>query len=161
MGRRRRGRGPGGVRRSRGVRAGGARTLLLEATGTLGGVGTSGLVTTWAPFSDGTGNVIYGGLAKRLLPQTKEAMPHVPEAKLDWVTFNPEHLKRLYDELVVSSGAHVLFNAMLCAAETDGHGAVTSVIVATKSGPRDVRQVDTRTLREQLRRHGAYLPDVA
>ena len=78
--------------------------------------------------------MIYGGLAERLLHQTKEAMPHLPKDQLDWVLFNPEQLKRLYDDMVLSSGAKILFNTTFCTAETDGNGTITGVVVAGKSG---------------------------
>ena len=78
--------------------------------------------------------MIYGGIAEKLLRQTKQAMPHIPKEQLDWVMFNPEHLKRLYDELVTSSGAHIRFNTLVCSAATDGAGTITAAVIASKSG---------------------------
>ena len=43
----------------------GAKTLLVEATGVLGGMGTSGLVPAWCPLTDGV-RFIYGDLATRI-----------------------------------------------------------------------------------------------
>lgn len=112
----------------------GARTLLIEATGSLGGMGTSGLVTIWAPFSDKQGNLVYRGIAEELLEGTKPAVPHVPRDRLDWVVFNPEQLKRLYDELVTTAGAEILFNTMIASVEGDGKGGVETIIASNKSG---------------------------
>ena len=44
--------GPSGCTAAAAAARTGAKTLLLEATGSLGGMGTSGLVPAWCPFSD-------------------------------------------------------------------------------------------------------------
>ena len=44
----------------------GAKTLLAEATGTLGGMGTSGLVPWWCGFHD-CEKIIARGIAERIL----------------------------------------------------------------------------------------------
>lgn len=44
----------------------GARTLLIEASGVLGGMGTGGLVPTWCPFSIKQ-KIIYRGMAEKIL----------------------------------------------------------------------------------------------
>ena len=41
----------------------GCKTLLIEKTESLGGMGTNGLVNTWAPFSDGN-QILYRGIAE-------------------------------------------------------------------------------------------------
>src|SRR5688572_28659733 len=79
----------------------GAKVLLAEATGTLGGMGTSGLVSHFGPISDGK-RMLVGGFMKELvesLYQQGSLGPHVvPEflyAQLNrWVPFKPEDLKR-------------------------------------------------------------------
>jgi len=111
----------------------GARTLLVEATGCLGGMGTSGLVPAWCPFSD-LERVIYGGLAEKVLDATKKGMKHVREEDVDWVPIDPERLKRVYDDMVSSSGATVLFGTVLSAVEMKDGGAVSAVILTNKSG---------------------------
>ena len=45
--------GPAGCAAATAAARDGAKTLLIESTGSLGGMGTSGLVTVWAPYSDG------------------------------------------------------------------------------------------------------------
>lgn len=125
--------GPAGSAAAAAAAREGARTLLVEATGTLGGMATSGLVTCWCPFSDKE-KVVYGGLAERVFNQTKAGMPHVPEEALDWVPIDPELLKRIYDELVLGSGAEILFNTQLAAVETGPEGAVSALVTASKAG---------------------------
>ncbi len=126
--------GPAGCAAAAAAAREGAETLLLERTGSLGGMATSGLVTSWAPFSDKQGTIIYGGIAERVFRKTREGMPHVPEDKLDWVVFNPEQLKRYYDELVTSAGVTVRFNTTVCATENGDDGEVSTLVTAGKNG---------------------------
>jgi FAD dependent oxidoreductase len=127
--------GPSGCTAATAAAREGARTLLIEATSSLGGMGTSGLVPAWCPFSDKQ-KVIYGGLAQKVFELSKATTPHVPAEQLDWVPINPEALKRLYDELVTSAGAQVLFNTTLAAVDLAGAGAgeVKAIIVSHKGG---------------------------
>jgi len=111
----------------------GRKTLLIEATGCLGGMGTGGLVPAWCPFSDEV-NVIYAGLGEQIMEKVKATMPHVPKKLVDWVPIDPEMLKAVYDDMVTESGADVLFNTFLSAVDTDGNGNVTAVIVSNKDG---------------------------
>lgn len=111
----------------------GAKTLLIEATGCLGGMGTSGLVPSWAPYWDKE-KLIYAGIAEEVLNLCKKGLAHVKEDELHWVPIDAEYLKRVYDDLVVKSGAQLLFNTFLSAVETDHRGNVTEVIVSNKKG---------------------------
>jgi glycine/D-amino acid oxidase-like deaminating enzyme len=125
--------GPAGCTAAAAAAREGARTLLVEAAGALGGMGTLGLVPAWCPFSDKQ-KILYRGLAETVFNATKAGMPHVKPDALDWVAIDPELLKRVYDDLVTSAGAEVLFNTQLCAVETRGNGAVDAVIVSNKAG---------------------------
>ncbi|WP_438444071.1 FAD-dependent oxidoreductase [Gorillibacterium sp. sgz5001074] len=125
--------GPAGCTAAAAAAREGARTLLLEATGSLGGMGTSGLVPAWCPFSDKE-KIIYRGMALKVFEALKRAMPHVPGDAMDWVPIDPEKLKRVYDDLVVEAGATVLFNTVLASVETDGAGRVQTLLVANKGG---------------------------
>ena len=87
----------------------GAKTLLIEATGCLGGMGTMGLVPAWCPFSDKE-KIIYKGIAEEIFKASNAGLDHVKPTDMDWVPIDPEHLKQVYDEKVTGSGAHVLFN---------------------------------------------------
>lgn len=125
--------GPAGCTAAAAAAREGARTLLIEATGSLGGMGTSGLVPAWCPFSD-MEKIIYRGLALKVFETLKAQMPHVSKEAMDWVPIEPEKLKVIYDDLVQESGATVLFNTQLGAVETDEDGRVQALITASKNG---------------------------
>ena len=65
--------GPSGCTSAIAAAREGAKTLLIEATGMLGGMGTAGLVPAWCPFSDGE-KTIYRGLAQKIFEMTKSRM---------------------------------------------------------------------------------------
>lgn len=125
--------GPSGCTAAISAAREGAKTLLVEATGCLGGMGTSALVPSWCPFSDKE-KVIYKGLAEKIFRASKEGVDHVKQEDIDWVSIDPERLKRVYDDMVTDAGVSVLFNTLLSAVETDGNGNVTALIVSNKSG---------------------------
>ncbi len=125
--------GPSGCTAAAAAARDGARTLLIERTCSLGGMGTSALVPAWCPFSDKE-KMVYRGLAERVFLASKAGAHHIPEKQLDWVPIDPEKLKRVYDDLVTSFGVTVLFDTLLASVETDGAGNVTAIVVANKAG---------------------------
>lgn len=125
--------GPAGCAAAAAAAREGAKTLLIEATSCLGGMGTSGLVPAWCPFSDGE-KIVYRGIAERVFVAAKAGMRHVPADALDWVPIDHEALKRVYDELVVSAGVDALFGTFVTAVETDGRGGVNAIVTANKAG---------------------------
>ena len=125
--------GPSGCTAAASAAREGAKTLLIEATGALGGMGTNGLVPAWCPFSDRI-HMIYRGMAEQIFNASKKLCPHVGISDLDWVPINPEGLKRVYDEFVTRYGAHVLFNTTLSDVQTDEKGRVEAIIVSGKRG---------------------------
>jgi hypothetical protein len=124
--------GPAGVTAALSAAREGAKTLLVEGTSALGGMSTTGLVTSWCPFSDRE-KVIYRGLAEKILKLSNQGLPHVKPDATDWVAINPEHLKVVYDDLMAEAGVDVLFNTMLSKVETDGR-RVDAVILSNKAG---------------------------
>jgi hypothetical protein len=126
----------------------GLKTLLVEATGCLGGMGTSGLVASFGPVSDGT-RMLVGGFMKELLqamwtqgafaPQVVQEFLH---AQLNrWVPFKPEHLKRILDEFVVQAGVEVRFFTRVLEADTTGR-TLNGVVLGSVEG---LRYVAART----------------
>lgn len=130
--------GPSGCTAATAAARSGARTLLVEATGMLGGMGTAGLIPAWCPFTDGE-KIIYRGLAERVFNATRARMPHVPEDWRDWTPIDPEALKVVYDELVTGAGVTICFATSLVAVECDAPGEATTLIVGSKAGLTAVR----------------------
>lgn len=125
--------GPGGCTAAISAAREGAKTLLIEAMGQLGGMGTAGMVPAWCPFSDGE-KIIYRGLAEKIFNASKAGVPHEKKQNLNWVNINPEHLMTVYDQMVTESGAQVLFFSRVAAVEMDANDKVDAIIVANKSG---------------------------
>jgi len=125
--------GPAGCTAAISAAREGAKTLLVEATGCLGGMGTVGLVPCWCPFSDKE-QIIYKGLAEQIFEQAKKNVYNVSKEDIDWVPIDAETLKRIYDDMVLSSGATVMFHTMLSGVETDEQGNVQIIYISNKSG---------------------------
>ncbi len=125
--------GPGGCAAAVSAAREGAKTLIIEATGQLGGMGTIGMVPAFTPFSDGE-KMIYRGIAEKVFNENKKGVPHEPKEKLDWVSINPEHLMTVYDNMVEESGTQVLFFSRVAAVEKSADDTVDAVVVANNTG---------------------------
>lgn len=122
----------------------GLKVLLAEATGALGGMGTSGLVASFGPVSDGE-RMLVGGFMKELLAtmwEQKAFGPQVTQEYLNrqlnrWVPFSPEHLKRILDDFTVQAGVEVRFFTRVVEADvTDKR--VNGVVLSNVEGLRYV-----------------------
>lgn len=104
----------------------GAKVLLLEATGCLGGMGTSGLVCAFDPMADGERNLV-GGIQREIVETLHARGELPPQVTPDywmrdyhrWTPFHPESLKCLLDELTAAAGVEVRLFTRLIEAETD------------------------------------------
>ncbi len=126
------GAGPAGIAAALAAARQGMRTLLVEQTGAPGGMATSGLVPSLAPYSDGR-RTLYGGIALEILDTLKAGMPHVEPEAQNWVPIDPELLKRRFDALLEAAGVTVKFNATLVDAECDGN-RIAHAVFADKGG---------------------------
>lgn len=125
--------GPAGCAAAAAASRAGAKTLILEQTGALGGMGTQGLVPAWCPFSDGE-KMIYRGLAETVFNRALSSVPQNEPGKLDWVPIDCESLKRVYDGLVTEQGADVLFHSFVCGVEKKSDTEIDALIVGNKRG---------------------------
>lgn len=123
--------GPAGVAAAIAAGRMGAKTLLLEGGGALGGMATLGLVSKWMPFDDRE-KIIYRSLPMEILTRYKK-MVGLENSTLRHTNIYPEELKRLYDQMVADAGAEVLFHSTVAAAEKKD-GNITALIVANKAG---------------------------
>jgi len=122
--------GPSGCTAAAAAAREGARTLLVEATGCLGGMGTAGLVPAWCPFTDGE-KIIYRGLAERIF---LASTPRADTRSSYFVPIDAELLKRVYDDVVTTAGVNVLFHTRLAAVEMAEPGVVQALLLANKAG---------------------------
>ena len=124
--------GPAGCTAAASAAREGSKTLLIEATSSLGGMGTNALVPAWTPFSDRE-KIVYKGMAEHVFNETKAGMPYLKQNAIDWVAIDSERLKRVYDDLVLKNGAQILFNSFVCDIE-EKDGVIETIIVANKLG---------------------------
>lgn len=125
--------GPAGCTAAIGAAREGAKTLLLEASGMLGGMATLGMVNAWTPVHDGI-RIIHGGLAEKIIRENKATMPHLNEDKWDWLPINFEPLKLALDRMVTEAGVQVLFHSHVCGVEMKDDRNIDVVLVANKAG---------------------------
>jgi hypothetical protein len=120
----------------------GAKVLLVEATGSLGGMCTSGLVNTFGPMGDGE-RTLVGGFTRELIEAMHERGHLGPEVTPEywithynrWIPFDPEALKRLLDEYCVEAGVEIRYFTRVIDADVSGHqvnGAIISNIEGLK-----------------------------
>ena len=121
--------GPTGVAAAITAARAGASVFLIESQGCFGGAGTSGLVTSFAPFTDGV-NFMCGGIGKEVYDRIVAAGS---EFNGRWVIYKPESLKKVYDEMVEEAGVHFLFFTSLVDVVCQ-NGKVSAVIASCKSG---------------------------
>jgi len=125
----------------------GAKVLLLEATGCMGGMGTSGLVTAFDPMSNGE-RMLVGGFMKELVDTMYKRgflgpgqTPDVYSKRYHhWTAFNAEGLKLLLDEFTVDAGVEVRFFTRVVDADVDSRSkSVNGVIINNIEGFRYIK----------------------
>ncbi len=132
--------GPAGCAAAASTAREGARTLLLEATGMLGGMGTAGLVPWFCGYHDGE-TIIARGIAEKVRLALQLGIPFLREARgtklsnvPDDPEIDPELLKGIYDDLVVKSGAQILFHTQLASVEMADTNSVDAILATNKRG---------------------------
>jgi len=149
--------GPAGLGAALGAAEAGARVILVERYGFLGGNATAALVmplmsfhtqhpraekkgsTTLFPTDHGRGDpVIAGALTKLLDRLVKAGGAIAPSMKTGYVVpFDPEIFKLVALELLDEAGVRFLFHAF--ASDVVGDRALKAVVFETKSGPVVIR----------------------
>jgi hypothetical protein len=120
-----------------GARAG-ARTLLIERYGFLGGTSTAVLDTFYGFYTPGTRSLkVVSGIADDVVAALQKfgacfERPNTYGAGTG-ITYNSEYLKVVWERLVLDSGARILLHAWIQEAKVAG-GRIRSVTIATKKG---------------------------
>ena len=121
----------------------GAKTLLVDRFGFLGGTSTAVLDTFYAFYTPGaTPHKVVSGIPDEVVGRLTERgmafeRPNTYGAGTG-ITYDPESLKRVWDELAAEAGVGLLLHAFAFGVETEA-GRVTSVDVAAKGGVRRIR----------------------
>lgn len=118
----------------------GARVLLVEGIGCLGGMGTSGLVSAWSDLGDGD-RPLVGGIMAEILKRLYDMGGYREGLDLDssirrlhgGLGFQPEALKRLLDEMCVDAGVEIRFFTRVIDVDFDG-AVVNGVVVNNVEG---------------------------
>lgn len=118
----------------------GAKVLVLEQRGYLGGTLTGCGVGPMMTFHAGNKQVILGIMEELVeeLVRRGQSPGHVPDTKQFTSTITPfdaEGLKLLLDEKLAEAGCTVLFHTFLGAVQTEG-GSISGVTVCNKDGMR-------------------------
>src|SRR5687767_4070575 len=149
--------GPAGLGAAVGAADAGARVVLAERYGFLGGNATAALVmplmsfhtqqhqperrgvTTLLPTDHGPGDPVVGGVLARLLERLVKAGGAIPPTLATGyvVPFDPEWFKLVALDLLDEAGVQLLFHAF--ASGIIGESKVEGVVFETKSGPLAIR----------------------
>jgi hypothetical protein len=125
----------------------GAKVLLIESTGCLGGMGTSGLVTAFDPMANGK-EMLVGGFMREVVETMYARGFMMPGINPDcwrkryhaWSPFRVEGLKLLLDEFVEKARVEVrFFTRVIDADATPTEGTLHGVILHNIEGYRYVR----------------------
>jgi len=121
--------GPAGIGAALSVARAGARTLLVERYGCLGGMWTTGLLN---PLFD---HANKGGIVRELVAelQAREAWRDDPIRPGFLTCFDIEAMKLLLDERMAQAGVDVLFHTWVADAIVEGD-ALRGLLVENKSG---------------------------
>lgn len=140
--------GPSGIAAALSAARAGARVLLVEKNGFLGGSATAAQVPAFAPFSDRTRAIVRGigweiltAMSARMgRPIPNPDVYEVPQdkARMDWAPIDVEILKCLYDDLCEADGVEVLFHTVVPGTQIipppEGGGMISSILLANKDG---------------------------
>jgi len=137
--------GPAGIAAAASAARHGARTLLVERYGFLGGMGTAAGVTNFCGLHanvHGEHRQVVHGVADELLDRMRalEGLndPHVVFGRIQAQAYDMPAYKCAADALLASAGAGILFHA-LGAGVTASGGALDCLLVETRSGRRAIR----------------------
>lgn len=137
--------GPGGCGAAICAARQGARVLLVEAMGCLGGMGTSAMVSAWSDLADGE-RMIVGGLMGELVETMYTRGFYKPGIDPAWwrqklhggFGYNTEGLKLLLDELCLEAGVEIRFFTRVIDVDVTGH-RVNGVVINNVEGHRYVQ----------------------
>lgn len=131
--------GPAGIGAAVAAARAGARVMLLERYGFLGGNLTAAMVNPMFTFHDVNGRQVIRGVAGELverLVRMSSSPGHVPDLTFDnasMTPFDPEAMKLLLFDMIEEAGIDLLLHAWVVGAVAEGR-RVTGIMIESKSG---------------------------
>lgn len=138
------GAGPAGIGAAIAAARNGAKVLLIERYGFLGGNLTIAMVNPMFTFHDINGRQVIRGIAGELVERLvamKMSDGHVTDLTFDnasMTTFDPEGMKVLLFRMVAEAGVNLLLHTWAVDVQHEA-GRVTAVIIENKSGRQAIR----------------------
>lgn len=120
--------GPAGVAAAVAAARMGKSVLLVDANGSFGGMGTTGMVPLFAPFDDGI-NVVASGIGYEIRKNISKKVP----LNAYWTPIAVEELKLEYDRILTEAGVQVSLFTTLCDVICED-SKVQCVVLFAKSG---------------------------
>ena len=117
----------------------GARALLVERYGILGGTATAGLMVEFGSIYDGQRQVV-GGITHEFLHRMEDygGAPIISHDTHHRMIFDPETMITVCQDMVLAAGAHLLLHSWVADVFSEGD-RVAGVILESKSGREAVR----------------------
>jgi hypothetical protein len=138
--------GPAGLAAATAAARGGAKTLLVERYGFLGGMGTAAGVTNFCGLHAnvrGEHVQVVRGVADELLDRLRAldglSEPHLVFGRILAQAYDTAAFKCAADQTLLGAGANVLFHATAVGVVRDARGDVDALLVETRSGRCAVR----------------------
>jgi hypothetical protein len=139
--------GPAGIAAAASAARHGARTLLVERYGFLGGMGTAAGVTNFCGLHanvHGEIRQVVHGIADELLERMRElgglSEPHLIFGRIHAQAYDTAAFKCAADALLLGCGAELLFHALAAGvARREPDGPIDALLLETKSGRVAVR----------------------
>jgi glycine/D-amino acid oxidase-like deaminating enzyme len=133
--------GPAGIAAATSSARHGAKTLLVERYGFLGGMGTAAGVTNFCGLHanvHGTIRRVVRGIADDLLDRMRAldglSEPHVIFGKIMAQAYDTSAFKCAADAMLLAAGAEMLFHAVAVGVTKTDDGGIDALLVETKSG---------------------------
>lgn len=127
--------GPAGVAAAISAARNGAKTVLLEKSLFAGGMTTGGMLPSIIHMSDGK-NILARGICKEVVDEATRRMNVSPN--YHWQNINPEILKKIYDEMLLSAGVKIFYGLQVCHV-VKKRNKISFVVVVTPQGLKVVK----------------------
>jgi Dehydrogenases (flavoproteins) len=125
--------GPAGIGAALAAARTGAKTVLIERYGFLGGMGTAAAVCTFAYGYHDKRRFIIGGVFQEIRTKLHQRGALIMTERKGWEPFNPEHYKMLAFDLLQEAGVHILCHTYVSDVLVD-NGRIKAVLIESKAG---------------------------